>query len=540
MHRNDDSGEPVALSRGQQLALALGGVLGAAWLSGVPEMHQVYSKSGSPVYLVVLPWLVGLVVVLAVAAIVVRLARTDPRSGGLAWWAQDRSGRVVGTIINAGLFTMYAGNPPAGALVAVLALDRTFEGVTLSYPRSDGGFALTGGGALAAWAVLSGLFAIHVVGARLMLRLNLALSVAKAVLLVALVLSAASVHYLILPAPTGADQDMALTMLIPVITAAGMMFAFTGFQGPVDNGDKAGKEHRGFAIYGALIIATVIYLLLQLVYTVGVHDAWRAPEPGSPESLLVAVVSVLSPLTNALLFIYLAAIVLKTSADQSVLKLPRLTMRSSLQVLFVVYLFGVAVLVLMTSLGDWSEITDAKSVIYLFVYSYAAVAYQASWKAEMFPGPRGGRLLAPVSFVVSTVIAFYTGFITLLWAYALMAVVAAAMFWSRRSETDRNRAEHLRRARWLLGYFAVLLALAWCHLVIRYLLSDPTSKEEGRPEFVEFMLGREDLFRFEDPLLYGITAVALAVAAGAAGLLFHRVGVREAESFIRLKNRSDA
>ncbi|WP_243791836.1 APC family permease [Saccharopolyspora gloriosae] len=538
MRRNDGNGEPVALGRGQQLALALGGVLGAGWVTGVPATAELH-KSNPSWYIVVLPWLVGLAVIGLVAAILVRLARTDPRSGGLAWWPQDRSGRVVGTVINAGLFTMYAGNPPAGALITVLALDRTLGGMGWTEEMDGGWYALTWPGALVALIVLTALFLVHIVGGRVMLRMNLALSAVKALLLLMLVGNAAIAQYLLLPKPLdgGGQQDAYPLAMVSVITAAGMMFAFTGFQGPVDNGDRSGKDHRGFAIYGALIIATLIYIGLQVVFSHGVAESWEEPVPGSTGFVVRAVATVLSPMTNALLFIYLAAIVLKTSADQSVLKLPRLNMNRSLQVLLVVYLFGVALLLVMTMLGNWPKVTDAKSVIFLFVYSYAAIAYRASWNAQalQYPelDPRGGRLLAPASFVVTTVIMFCTGFATMLWAYALVGVVAAVMFWSRFSETDHNRAEHFRRARWLFGYVTVLLVLACCHFAVRYQVA------EAPPGFVDVLLGSHDLRPFEDLLFIdGFATLVFAVVVAGAGLLFHRLGVREAESFIRFKNGS--
>ncbi|MBB5071924.1 amino acid permease [Saccharopolyspora gloriosae] len=527
MHRNAGNGEPVALGKWQQLALALGGVLGSGWIIGIPEVAQV---TGPHRYLGVLPWLVGFAVLVLVAAIVVRLARTDPRSGGLAWWAQDRSGRVVGTIINAGLFVVYAGNPPAGALAAATALNDAFG---WRWCTSEDGTCEVADWriGLLALGLLSALFAVHVLGARAMLRLNVVLSAAKVLLLLVFIGVSAFAHVLILPNP-GQDGD-AVFAVLTVTATTGIIFAFTGFQGPVDNGDKSGKDHRGFAVYGALIISLLLYAGLQLVFAEGLAGNWHLPDPGSgwPFALRV-VATVLPPLTNALVFLYLAAIVLKTSAEQGVLALPGFNKRKSFQPMLVIFAFGFGLLVLMWA--GISEITAAKSVLYLFVYSYAAVCYRASWRQNVLEhsrlDTRGGRALAPVSFAAVTVIAFYTGFPTLLWACALMVVVATLMFWSRRAEADRNRAQHLRRARWLLGYFAVLLVLSGCHFVVRYsLAADPGP-------LADLLRGSRDLPPFENGLVDGIVTSVLAVVAVVAGLLFYRSGVREAESFIRLKN----
>lgn len=514
--------------RWQQLAIALGGMLGAGWLITIPQTGR---QDGWVVAL----WLVGAAATGLIAIVVVQLAQADQRPGGLAFWSGDSSGKLVGAILNAGLLVVYAGNPASNSATAVAAFSSAFSW-PLCRSRMGGdvcaqGSGLDGRGYAVALCVMTVLFLIHLIGLRLMLRLNITLSALKALALVvfllfAVLISVGLLHHPLGQVPEPAQEHTSLPINLLVIN---IMFAYGGFQGPVDHGAPQGKQHRGFAIYGALIIATLLYLLLQLTFTAA---DWVAPSSG-----LRIVVAGLLPLTNALLFVSLAGIVLRISAEQRILRLPWLDTRVTWQVFAVVYVFGV--LYMLLTLQSWAAIVESKLVISVFVYSYAAIAYTARRRTRNFKDASylGRRLrgLAPLSFMVASAVAFYAGFPSLLWAYLLMFVVALLMLLSRGwSSTDLR--EQLRRGRWLLQYFGVLFLLTAVHYSVLVFAAGPA---DGKHDLFRLYFGLENPSQLPTwPPGWTPFTVSLMLLAAVFGLVFYRIGVRESVSYMEFRGRT--
>lgn len=307
------------------------------------------------------------------------------------------------------------------------------------------------------------------------------------------------------------------------------MFAFTGFQSPVDHNDNKGKRHVGVAIYGALILCTVIYLLLQ-----GTAVGWwqyqpNPPHPGNIEWTVLAG-SLLSPLTNALLFITLARIVLTTSAENMKMEVAGLDLRKDSHASIAVFAFGVACLFL--GLLNWTAISDVKSVIYVFVYSFAAISCSAYWRAGELNGHKGLPVLAPLSFAVATLIAYYAGFPALVRGYVLVAVVAIPMFLAKRRALDHNRSEHLKRSWWFFEYLGTLLVISGFQYAVWLTNNDP------KPWYSLF-IGDSNLHPFSGLSPYQVPTHEFALLAAAAGVFFYLRGTRKSEDLLRSRQRQN-
>lgn len=554
--REDDLAAPVG--RWQQFAIALGGILGSGWLIAIPTTESLG-------WWALISWVLGGSMVVLIAVVLVQLAKADQRPGGLAWWPTRTSGLVAGTVVNAGLFLVYAGNPPAGSSTATMLMSSLYHNCD---PLPHGDQACSWGRGLnwdeyfLALAVMTALFLVHAIGSRLMLRLNIALSALKAIVLLLLPISAWFTGVRLLPVlgPPEALEGIGnpLALAAAATTAGGILFAFTGFQGPVDHGARQGKQHRGFAIIGSLLAATVIYLLLQLVYTAGAENVpggWTEFGTSNPTSVLLVIASLLAPLTNALLFISLAGIVLGKSAEQDVLLLPKRDWRMEWRVYPVVWLVGAVYLLLARIV--WSEISDSKSVIYLLVYSYAAISYCALQRTGIFKDRRylhrTLRVLAPISFVVATVLAYYARFPSLLWACGLITAVGGLMFLTKlRQQKQRHWTVHWRQGWWLLAYLLTLLALSGIQFAYRIYTSESTTsvcraENHVDPECYstrhvdsmgDVLLGFEGLPAFAGDNLYLITTHGLAVVAAVAGYCFFRMGVQASVDYLKFTDRS--
>lgn len=542
-----DLGGSVAtapLGRWQQLAISLGGVLGTGWLIAVPRTAHLG-------WFAALPWLLGAASVGLIAAMVVHLARADQRPGGLAWWPTRTTGLVAGTAVNAGLFLIYAGNPPAGSAGVVRTLSAHFPALALcsnggNPVQCSGNLGLNWLGFGSALLVMTALFALHLLGMRLMLRVNIAMGALKVVVLVLLVVAAASTPFqLFRPEglPIALEGLSPLAAAFAATTAGGLLFAFNGFQGPVDHGVSRGTQYRGFAIYGALLIATALYVALQLTFIAGAEQHWDPPQHTDPGFPLLLAGTVLPPLTNALLFVSLAGIVLGKSVEQRVLVLPRPDWRIEWRVFPVVWLFGVVYL-LLTRAG-WAEISDSKSVVYVVVYSYAAVSYAALRQHGDFKDrsylAKSLHVLAPLSFVVATVIAYYSRFPSLLVACGLLAVVGLLMLTTKLPKSHgRNWREHVLHGRWLLGYLGALLALTGVQFAVRLATLPAAQRPHDPGAFLGALAGFGDVPAFAGGPLYQLVTHGLAVVAALVGGWFFRLGVRRSVQHLRFMDRSAA
>lgn len=548
----DNGTDPLAgrFGRWHQLALALGGVFGSGWLMAIPPTRQAGWWS-------ILSWCLAAAMIGLITLVVVQLAKAKPARAGLASWPTNSSGRIIGTVMSAGVFVVYAGNPPAGTLAAIIALDKTglVDGLIACEPGRTGLPSLTGSGLPVAALLMTALFLVNLIGFAMVVRLNTLLTAVKLalpVLFIVLVVAAGPVP----PAPgditfacegagsPGPWSDQ-LAFAFQSLITGGVIFSLTGLQGPVDHGNKGKRSHVGFAVFGALLIATALYLALQALFIANDWSGWPSALASRTKAVLV-VVMVLAPITNALLFVSLAGKVLRTSATQNNMSLPWANLGDKrrelpINALIATWAFGVLVL----ALSEWTQITSAKSVIFLFVYSFAAISY-AAYRRTAGPDEerlfaRSFRVIGPVSFALATTLAYYAGLSSLLQTYLLILGVTALMFRSKRKSLSAEWRKEVMKARWLLGYFTILALLA----ATRFILQWVTIAGEGRglPPLVDLLLGTAEfpLIRADvdhDQLLVHVNQVsvhALAALAFALGLWAYRAGVRQSVAFLQEK-----
>lgn len=573
MAHDNNGTDPLAgrFGRSHQLALALGGILGSGWLMSIPSLR---AEAG---VFALLSWPLAMAVIGMIILVIVQLAKAVPAESGLVSWPSDSSGPVVGTVMAAGLFVVYAGNPPAGVTTAIIAVDRANvlprfwtpspdcgnTGPQLTHCTASGADRLpqlNEAGLYVAVAVLVVLFAINVIGFAMMVRLNTVLTVAKValpVLFAVIVIVSYNAGDLstqhspgVFASHTPSDYapwDPSWSKLgaaFQAVLGGGLIFALTGFQGPVDHGTKRGARHVGFAMFGALLIAGALYLALQVLSMSHGWDGWPVsmPDNGWVSALLLAAI-MLAPLTNALLFVWLAGTVLHASALKGI-GIPGTNLKKDpwgrpLNSFVVTFLFGVLMLLAPHGL---SQITTAKSVLFLLVYSFAAIYYTA-YRRTVDPDKRDRftrslRIVGPTSLAVATTLIFYAGLPALLTAYLVLAVVGALMFTykiRRSKSTDWRTALH--KSRWLFNYFGALLALTAIQFAA--LMAWPGSALQLDQEWgiAKLLLGwteTETSFRSETSLH------VLAVGAFAAGLWVYRAGVRHSVDVLqerKSKNR---
>jgi amino acid transporter len=447
----DDEGRRLSLV--DLLGLAAGGVIGSGWVLGAVAADQ---RAGSDA---VYSWLIGGVLMLAVAAVMVELGTAAPKTGGLVFLPLQSSGPLVATVSAAGLWVFYAVNPASEAAAMTSGLSAWRHG--LFYP---GGSSLTPQGF--AWATVFMVLTtvVNLLGPRLFLRFNALLTAWKVLipLLIVALLIFATVHPHSRAAGhtyAGPDVHRGFTAALAAVTGGGVVYAYLGFQGPMDfagsvrrRGLMSEAARLRWAVYGTICGSIVLYTLLQIVF-IRHHAQWATDMTESPYAQFAAAASIgwVAPIIriNALLSPAGSGMVFTHSLTREVAALSRahLTHRGlqtvqraiikpfgrRLDVYWVILIvdFAVGWLALLVVRGSWTALIAITSVLALVVYAVPGVVLASLQRSvpQRFPKSTAlYRFLAEFGFVSIAVVLYTAGWGVLWKGMAALAVGCCLLF----------------------------------------------------------------------------------------------------------------
>jgi amino acid transporter len=453
----------------QLTAIGFSGVIGSGWLLAAMYAAQAAGPDA------IVTWLVGGLALLLIALVMVELGATRPESGGLVRWPYYTNGRLVATLVGWGIWIAYATNPPSESAAMLQYISKYVPGIF-------NGTSLTALGVLFAAVIMAVFVAVNWFGVRFFANVNGALTVAKFVVptitVIALFLSGFhSGNY----TGHGGFAPYGFSAGLSAIATAGIIYAYTGFQGPIDLSGEARNPRRDipWAVVSALVLSTVVYLALQLVF-IGVLPGrelvhgWHGVSLSSPFAQLALFVnltwlswvlfadSIASPAGSALTFT--ATTSRETFAMAKNRFLPaaagKVDRKSGVprRAMIINYFIGLAFLL---PFHSWQSIVAATSELGLFAYSITAVS-QAAFRRHDPAGEagwiRGTTVLAPVSFVIASLILYWATWQELRIALPVLLVGAVVYGYQQwRGGLDRR---DLRLGLWLVGYLVAILVLS--------------------------------------------------------------------------------
>lgn len=275
------------------VGLAAGGVVGSGWLLAAGQAYWATGRSA------VWAWVIGGALMLLIAAVMVELGIAVPKTGGLIFLPLQAAGPLVATVVAAGLWIVYAVNPAseAAAMVRGLAhwlpsllqdgeaLKRISETTESSVARP---YDLSPTGWLCAVGFMALIMGLNLLPPRRLIRLNLFITVVKVVIPVLLIvfLGLAFFHgadtctspkeiwrFSEQPGSPAELRDHAGHLpLLSVVLGSGVIYAYIGFQAPLDFAGNVKRRGMGeaarlrWAVYGTLVGAFLLYTALQLVF----------------------------------------------------------------------------------------------------------------------------------------------------------------------------------------------------------------------------------------------------------------------------------
>jgi len=457
----------------QLTAIGFSGVIGSGWLLG----GQYAANAAGPASIIT--WIVGGLALLLVALVLIELGASRPEAGGLVRWPFYSNGRLVATLIGWGIWVAYATNPPTESTAMIQYASHYIGGI-----YDDGTGKLTGWGTLIAIGLMAVFVLVNWFSVQLFARVNVLLTVFKFVIptLTAVLLIASGFDTSHLSGP-GGFAPYGWSASLSAIATAGIIYAYTGFQGPIDLSGEAKNPRRDvpWAVITALVLSMVVYLALQFAFLGATpnhalaHGGWSGVDFDSPYaqiatvlgigwlSTLLYVDAVVSPGGSALVF------TAETSRESYAMGKNKFFPAAVAQVheksgvprraLLLNFVIGLAFLLPFRS---WQSIVAATSELGLFAYSISAIseaAFRRSRPDRVAGWIRGMPVIAPLSFVIATLILYWAGWNEL--RIALPVLLAAGLVYLWQQGRERIGWLDARAGLWLLGYLAAILLMSW-------------------------------------------------------------------------------
>ncbi|WP_165845515.1 APC family permease [Streptacidiphilus pinicola] len=432
--------EQRRLSLLQLVGLAAGGVFGSGWLLGA---HNAYDTAGSTAWIA---WLVGGSLMLLVAWVMVELSSAAPKTGGLIFLPLQSSGPLVATVVAAGLWIFYSINLASEAVAMTQGLSWNVHRLLVRHQHSTtltpAGWAYT----LAFMAVIS---AVNLIAPRILFRLYTGLTAAKLVVpvLTVALLVAPGIHHDGLP-PSPDHGGGGLGAVLPAVVNSGVIYAYVGFQAPLDFAGNIKRRGMGeaarlrWAVFGTIAASTALYCALQVVFT-RYHLSWSPDNPESPYAhfafaasltwlgWLLRIDAVASPFGAGLVFAQavtreVAALSRAHLTHRGLQSARNASLKQRYDVYWLVLLvdFFIGVIVLELVGGDWDALVAITGILTLIVYAFPGVVL-VSLQSQLAQHSRRRRdlntVLARLSFALIALILYGAG-----WASMWRGMVALA------------------------------------------------------------------------------------------------------------------
>ena len=247
----------------------LGSIIGSGWLFGAWKAAKIAGPAA------ICAWIIGAVVILAIALTYAELGAMFPESGGMVRYARYSHGSLVGFISAWANWIAIVSVIPIEAEASIQYMS------TWPYPWAHALFVngeLQTLGLLLSAVLVVVYFMLNYWGVKAFARANTAITIFKFLIpgLTILGLMLTSFHSENLGTASNASfAPYGWSAVLTAVATSGIVFAFNGFQSPVNLAGEARNPSRSvpFAVITSILLALVIYVLLQMAYIGSVNPA---------------------------------------------------------------------------------------------------------------------------------------------------------------------------------------------------------------------------------------------------------------------------
>jgi len=240
----------------------LGSIIGSGWLFGAWHASAIAGPAS------ILAWVIGAVVVLAIALTYAEMGAMFPESGGMVRYARYSHGSLVGFMAAWANWISIVSVIPIEAIASIQYM------ASWPYPWAKAlmmNGELTGGGLAASAVLVLVYFGLNYWGVKLFVKTNTAITLFKLIVpsltAVALICTRFNTDNFG-TASVSSFAPYGWSAVFTAVSASGIVFSFNGFQSPVSLAGEARNPSRSipFALIGSILIALIIYVLLQVAF----------------------------------------------------------------------------------------------------------------------------------------------------------------------------------------------------------------------------------------------------------------------------------
>jgi amino acid transporter len=418
------------------MAAGIGSVIGSGWLFSSMYAAQTAGPAA------IIAWIIAGALMLMIALVFAELGMVRPESGGLVRYPLYSNGRLAASIVGWSMWLSYVANPPSEAAAVVQYASKWWSGVY----DSDAG-KLTGLGTLVAVALMAVFVVLNYFGVKSFARSNNIVTAVKICIPIITVV-------LLLASGFGANSKAGglshnisqhgfapygMSAAFSAIASGGLVFAYTGFRNVIELSGEAANARRDIprAMVVTILFTIVLYLGLQLGYLGSLPSSelahatgWHGVNLDSPFadlakmlgftwlSWLLIADSSISPSGSGI--VYTAANARNVFGLAKNGFFPRAVMRVSdktgvpVIAMLVNFVLGAGMMILLPS---WHDIVEVLSALVAMTFSIGSVSLLVfrnvglGGKAQRL---RGMTAIAPLAFMVSSLVILWTDWDTLL------------------------------------------------------------------------------------------------------------------------------
>jgi len=245
----------------------LGSIIGSGWLFGAWRAAGLAGPGA------VWAWVLGAAIIMTIALTYAELGAMFPESGGMVRYSHYSHGSLVGFIGAWANWIAIVSVIPVEAEASVQYMAswpwKWAQDLYIHMPDGHGELSLPGLYIAAVLVLIY--FLVNFWSVKLFARSNTLITVFKLVVPAAtgLALIASGFHSENFSVGVNGDAHaIDFAAVLTAVATAGIVFSFNGFQSPVNLAGEARNPGKSipFAVIGSILLATVVYLILQVAY----------------------------------------------------------------------------------------------------------------------------------------------------------------------------------------------------------------------------------------------------------------------------------
>ncbi|MGG1400722.1 APC family permease [Bacillus salipaludis] len=243
--------------------VGIGSMIGSGWLFGAWRAAQIAGPAA------IFSWLIGMTVILFIALSYCELGSMFPEAGGMVKYTQYSHGSFIGFLAGWSNWIAIVSVIPVEAIASVQYMSSLpWKWAQWTHQMVVNG-SLTLKGLLLASAFLFIYFLINYWTVSLFAKANSLITVFK------IIIPGLTIGSLLFVGFHGGNftlnsggESHSLSSVFTAVATSGIIFAFNGFQSPINMAGEAKNPGRSIpiAVVGSVLIATLIYVLLQVAF----------------------------------------------------------------------------------------------------------------------------------------------------------------------------------------------------------------------------------------------------------------------------------